>query len=162
MESLDWIAAARQGDLSAYNRLVESHQDAAYNLAYRILCDPVAAEEAVQAAFLQAYRELGRYRRGVFQEWLFAILVRVCRNRFSRASHRPGLPNRTLSTVQKSLPLQAETCLQALPLDLRLVITLIDLVGLDMDQASAVLGLPAQTIRTRLAQARQQMALISA
>ncbi len=158
MQSLDWIAAARQGDLNAFNHLVESHQDAVYNLAYRILGDPVAAEESAQAAFIQAYRELGRFRRGAFQEWLFSILVQICRARLSRNSRgtiHPGAHGRSSQDDPAAL---AQTCLRALPPDDRLVITLVDLVGMDADQAGTVLGLPSKAIRTRLAQARQQIA----
>ena len=40
------IKEAQQGNLEAFNRLVLAYQDMAYNLAYRILSDQAAAEDA--------------------------------------------------------------------------------------------------------------------
>jgi len=70
---LDFIARARQGDLNAFNVLVERYQTGAYNLCLRMLGAPAPAEDAAQDAFISAYRSLDRFRGGSFRAWLFRI-----------------------------------------------------------------------------------------
>ena len=66
MDEISLAHAAQNGDLDAFNRLVLVHQGLAYNVAYRILGDPHAADDATQDAFIAAYKNLKRYRGGSF------------------------------------------------------------------------------------------------
>ena len=63
MDEQALISAAEAGDLDAFNQLVLSLQDLAFNLAYRILSDDDAAEDATQSAFISAYRHLDKSDR---------------------------------------------------------------------------------------------------
>ncbi len=65
MDELAMVAAAREGDLNAFNRLVLAHQEMAFNLACRMLNDDDAAADATQTAFLSAYRNLNQLPRRV-------------------------------------------------------------------------------------------------
>ena len=60
MESLnDLVVAAQAGDMDAYGRLVQATQTMAYAVAVGVLRDPVVAQDAVQQAYLRAFRRLG-------------------------------------------------------------------------------------------------------
>ncbi|MBC7251685.1 MAG: sigma-70 family RNA polymerase sigma factor, partial [Anaerolineae bacterium] len=78
MDEKTLIAAAQQGDLEAFNRLVLTYQNITYNLAYRILGDADAAADATQDAFLSAYRAITRFRGGSFKAWLLRIVTNAC------------------------------------------------------------------------------------
>ena len=62
MDEAELIHEAMQGDLDAFNRLVLTYQEMAFNLAFRMLNDDAAAEDATQTAFISAYRNLRSYR----------------------------------------------------------------------------------------------------
>ena len=80
-----WIAAARQGDRSAFGRLVEAFQGPVYNLTYRMLGDPEEAEDAAQETFLRAYRKIDTYDPSrKFSTWLLSIASHYCIDRLRR------------------------------------------------------------------------------
>jgi RNA polymerase sigma factor (sigma-70 family) len=83
---------ARKGDAGAYGALVEMHQEIAFRIAYTVLGDAAEAEDAVQEAFVKAYRALGRFRRGSpFRPWLLRIVGNEARNRARARGRRERL-----------------------------------------------------------------------
>lgn len=86
------VLRARAGKTAAFARLVERHHRACLRFALRMLGTRQDAEEAVQDAFLRAYRSLDRYEdRNRFRAWLFRILVNRCRTAASRRSRQERL-----------------------------------------------------------------------
>lgn len=80
-----WLISARQGDQAAFGELVQLHQNAVYNLAYRILGNRVEAEDAAQETFLRAYANLDRYDMArPFRTWLLSITSNFCIDRLRR------------------------------------------------------------------------------
>lgn len=70
------VERARGGDAEAFRELVESYSPKLFRLAYRITGDEQSAEDAVQEAFLRAYRSLDRFdARSQFGTWLHRIAV---------------------------------------------------------------------------------------
>ncbi len=73
---LELIRRVLAGEPDAFEGLVAAHGRGVYRLAYRILGEAGAAEDAVQETFLRAYRFLGRYdERAEFSTWLHRIAV---------------------------------------------------------------------------------------
>jgi DNA-directed RNA polymerase specialized sigma24 family protein len=69
------VARALDGDLAAFNQLVEAYQDLCHSLVVRLVPDPDQAADAVQEAFFSAYRNLRSYRGPSFRGWLTRIAV---------------------------------------------------------------------------------------
>jgi len=70
------VERAREGDADAFRELVESYSAKLFRLAWRITGDEQSAEDAVQEAFLRAYRSLDRFdARSQFGTWLHRIAV---------------------------------------------------------------------------------------
>lgn len=68
------------GDVEAFSRLVDRHYDRCARIAMRILGNREDAEEAIQDAFLRAFRALASYEdRERFSAWLSRILINQCR-----------------------------------------------------------------------------------
>ncbi|GAP08554.1 DNA-directed RNA polymerase specialized sigma subunit, sigma24 homolog [Anaerolinea thermolimosa] len=84
MDELALVQSARQGDLDAFNRLVLSYQDMAFNLAIRMLNDPYLAEDVTQTAFLSAYRSLNTFRGGSFRAWVMRMVTNACYDELRR------------------------------------------------------------------------------
>src|SRR5258708_40240795 len=69
-----WVEQALAGDQAAFGELVRLHQNAVYNLAYRMLGERGEAEDAAQETFLRAYAHLDRYdAERPFRTWLLSI-----------------------------------------------------------------------------------------
>jgi RNA polymerase sigma-70 factor (ECF subfamily) len=80
------------GDTEAFALLVDGHYDRCARVAYRILGNREDAEEAVQDAFLRAYRALGSYEdRERFAAWVTRILVNQCRTSRARTERREAV-----------------------------------------------------------------------
>jgi RNA polymerase sigma-70 factor (ECF subfamily) len=97
------IERARRGDLDAYTALVQTHQEAAFRVAYAILSDGDDAQDAAQDAFIRAYHALGRFdTRRPFRPWLMRIVTNSALNRIKAARRRQAMTERyainTLST----------------------------------------------------------------
>lgn len=80
------------GDVEAFARLVDRHYDRCSRIAIRILGNREDAEEAIQDAFLRAFRALGDYEdRERFSAWLTRILVNQCRTVLARSRRREAV-----------------------------------------------------------------------
>lgn len=83
--NLEWVNAALEGDQDAFAQIVYAHQDAVYNLCYRMLGERTEAEDAAQEAFLRAYMNLQRYDPSrSFKTWLLSIASNYCIDRLRR------------------------------------------------------------------------------
>jgi RNA polymerase sigma-70 factor (ECF subfamily) len=91
-KELVWVTRAQQGSDEAFTQLVVAYQTLVYNLCYRMLGEPEAAEEAAQETFLRAYQYLTRYDpQRSFATWLLSIAAHFCidcqrRHKFSITS----------------------------------------------------------------------------
>jgi RNA polymerase sigma-70 factor (ECF subfamily) len=84
-DELAWVLQAQQGNDEAFARLVEAYQTHVYNLCYRMLGEPEAAEDAAQETFLRAYQNLHRYDQNrSFATWLLSIGAHYCIDRLRR------------------------------------------------------------------------------
>lgn len=89
------VARAKRGDVAAYEDLVRAHQVIAFRVALVAGASFTDAEEAMQDAFVKAYRGLGRFREGApFRPWLLAIVANEARNRRRAAGRREALVDR--------------------------------------------------------------------
>lgn len=173
------IRSAIQGDLEAFNRLVLVYQDRIYNQAYYLLGDPMAAEDAVQEAFISAYAALPAYRGGSFRGWLSRIVTNKCLDELRRqkkhlttpfqpygdygqeieSPHWAADPGETPEERLLSAELQhlIQRCLERLSPDQRAVLVLVDVLGMAYEEAAQSTGWPLGTVKSRLARARVQM-----
>jgi RNA polymerase sigma-70 factor (ECF subfamily) len=86
------VARAKRGDPTAYEELVRMHQGIAFRVALVAAGDRGDAEDAVQDAFVKAYRALGRFRDDApFRPWLLRIVGNEARNRRRSSGSRAGL-----------------------------------------------------------------------
>jgi len=94
---LDLVRRARRGDAEAFREIVEAHSRTLWRAAFRILQDGAAAEDAVQSAFLSAWRALDRFDdRAQLSTWLYRIVMNAAidlrRERMRRQALAGTLP----------------------------------------------------------------------
>jgi RNA polymerase sigma-70 factor (ECF subfamily) len=80
-----WVVQAQQGSDEAFTQLVEAYQKPVFNLCYRMLGEPDAAEDAAQETFLRAYQNLYRYdSTRAFGTWILSIAAHYCIDRLRK------------------------------------------------------------------------------
>jgi RNA polymerase sigma-70 factor (ECF subfamily) len=80
-EDSNTIEAVKAGDVEAYRLLVERHQGKLFGVVFKLVGDPVVAEEIVQEAFVKAYTNLGTFRgEARFGTWLIQIGIHAARD----------------------------------------------------------------------------------
>ena len=179
MDEQALIQEACRGDLNAFNRLVLAHQDSVYNQAYRVLGDVQAADDAAQEAFISAYNHLKSFRGGSFRSWLLRIVTNLCYDELRRRKRRPTTPLEPLDDAGDEiespawmmdpgeLPEQTaeraelgkaiQHCLDELPIEFRVIVTLVDIQGMDYAEVAEVINKPMGTVKSRLARARLRL-----
>jgi RNA polymerase sigma-70 factor, ECF subfamily len=180
MDEAALIHDAQRGDLDSFNRLVLAYQELAFNLAFRMLSDSAAAEDATQTAFISAYKNLGSYRGGSFRAWVMRMVTNTCYDELRRRHRHPTTPLEPISeqedeeiesprwladdkpnpeeTVEQAeLSRAVQDCLDALPEDFRAVIVMVDVEGLDYQEVSVATSKPLGTVKSRVARARTRL-----
>jgi RNA polymerase sigma-70 factor (ECF subfamily) len=179
MDESALILDAQHGDLQAFNTLVLTYQDMLYNTALRILNDEDLAADAVQEAFLSAFRAINSYRGGSFRAWLLRTVTNACYDELRRIKRRPTIPlepetsdgeevesprwladphaSPEESLDQAELEHAVQHCLENLPPDFRSVVVLADIQGLDYSEVAIAIHKPLGTIKSRLARARLRL-----
>jgi RNA polymerase sigma-70 factor (ECF subfamily) len=75
----EYIELAKNGDQEAFTQIVEMYQNPVYNMCYRMLSNPQAAEDAAQETFWRVYKNLNRYdSKRKFATWLLSIAAHYC------------------------------------------------------------------------------------
>jgi RNA polymerase sigma-70 factor, ECF subfamily len=83
------VTDCQAGDLRAFSQLFDHFQHRIYDLAYAILQDHAAAEDALQDTFLRVFEKIAHFRgEAGFETWLVAIAVNCCRDRIRRRQTR--------------------------------------------------------------------------
>ena len=176
MDEQALIAAARKGDLPAFNQLVLLYQSLAYNVAYRILNDPDAAADATQDAFLKAYRAMSKFRGGSFKSWLLRIVTNTCYDQLRRkqrrpasslddlpvdADHSPYLRDPASQPDEYAERQELNRAIQAgigtLPVEQRIVVVLSDVQGMRYQEIVEITGLSLGTVKSRLSRGRAKL-----
>src|SRR5438445_10081667 len=82
----------KQGDIAAFEELVQKYKQPVMNLVYRMLRDLTEAEDLAQNVFVQVYRSAHRYEvASKFSTWLFTIARNLCLNEIRRRSRHPAV-----------------------------------------------------------------------
>jgi RNA polymerase sigma factor (sigma-70 family) len=181
VDETELIRYAQEGDLDAFNRLINIYEHQVFNLAWRIMGDSDSAADATQEAFISAYRAIGRFRGGSFRSWMLRIVTNACYDEIRRRKRRPagslealfddlGMPEPEnpgdlihkpeapeAATERAELSHAIQDCLNRLPDDFRVVAVLADVQGYEYQEVAEVIGKPLGTVKSRLARARARL-----
>ncbi|MBN1475615.1 sigma-70 family RNA polymerase sigma factor [Candidatus Sumerlaeota bacterium] len=176
------IAAAKAGDLDAFDTLIRRHQDRVYNQAWRLLGDHDEASDLVQEVFIRVFRKIHLYRGdAAFPTWLYRVTHNLAKNRWKQME-RQGR-GRTISLDQPrpndedDRPLDQpdtapsprqeaegremlsllETELAALGFEHRQVLVLRFVENLSYEEIAQVLDANLGTVKSRICRARQEL-----
>lgn len=172
-EESDVIRRAADGDARSYGILVDRYSPYAMTLALRMLKDRRDAEEALQDAFVRAYRALpGFERRAKFSTWLYRIVYNVCATMLSRRGEPTDMTQDGALGDETSVEIPADDALpdemmESGEFDLFVrdeiarmearyasILTMFLLQEQSYEEIMEVTGLPIGTVKNRLFRAR--------
>lgn len=170
LEDAALIERAKDGDVRAYEDLVERYREVTFRTAYLITRSAADAEEAAQDAFVKAYYSLPRFRQqAAFRPWILRIASNEARNRLRSARRREGLALRLAGDRLEGAPSPEATIVSrettetllaaigALPERDRLVIGYRYLLGLSEAETAEALGVRRGTVKSRLSRALERL-----
>jgi RNA polymerase sigma factor (sigma-70 family) len=155
----DVVERAMRGDREAFGSLVNQTSDRMYAIATRILRDTHLAEDALQGAFITAWRQLPTLRDpDRFEAWARKLLVHACyaeaRRRRSWAANvrvlpvdGPAAPDELISVADRDA---LDRAFRRLTVEQRAVFVLHHHLGLSLVEIADTLGIPPGTARSRL------------
>lgn len=174
----DLAARVARQDQAAFESLMRSHNGRLFRVARAILKDDQQAEDALQEAYVQAYRHIGEFRGdSQLSTWLTRIVVnqalmalrRQKRDRnvvpfttrggeAAEPAERAVADERTESppaaTLRGEIRRILERRIDELPVAFRTVFVLRDVEELSVQETADSLGIPPATVRSRLFRAR--------
>ena len=163
----DLVVRARGGDRDAFTELVARSIGRLTAVARMILRDEYAAQDAVQEAFIEAWRSLPGLRDpDRFEAWLRRLLVRSCFKGIRRSKRVEAVEIRLtpgdeplIFGVERNLAIhdQLERGLARIPAEQRAVVVLVYYLDLPLADAAQAMGVPLGTTKSRLNRATQAL-----
>ena len=154
----------------AFCTMVEDHSDFAYNIAFRMLRTREDAEDAVQDAFIYAYRAFSSFKgESKVSTWLYRIVVNSCLMKIRRDKTPSkyltdtGLDDLTVrdwsagpeeQAVNNELQENIHESISRLPPEHRAAVVLRDVQGLSNEEAAEVLDVSVSALKSRLRRGR--------
>jgi RNA polymerase sigma-70 factor (ECF subfamily) len=166
---LQWVEDTLNGNQDAFAELVNTYQNAVYNLCYRMLGERTESEDATQEAFLRAYLNMERYDPArSFKTWVLSIASNHCIDRLRKRSLDEPLPsNIHLSsdepepedaTIHKERSQAMQNLLNELNTEYRAAVILRYWYDYSYAEIADILDTTESAIKSRLFRARQALA----
>ncbi|MGA8104016.1 MAG: sigma-70 family RNA polymerase sigma factor [Candidatus Acidiferrales bacterium] len=157
--------------LTSFEQTVLPHLDAAYNLARWLMRNEQDAQDAVQDAYLRAFRFFPSFHGGDGRAWVMKIVRNACYtwlqvNRplqdaaeFDEDLFPPDscVPNQEEVVLQNDSGIRVRKALEKLPPNIREVLILRELEGMSYKEIAHITGMPAGTVMSTLSRARHRL-----
>ena len=160
------VARVRAGEAALFELIMRRYNQRLYRAARAILRDDHEAEDAIQEAYVQAYVHLGQFQgRAKLSSWLTRIAVNEALRRARRRARgeevgqemsHVAAPIRgpEQEAVRAELRGALESAVDELPEAFRTTFVLRDVEELSTAETADCLGIPEETVKTRLHRAR--------
>ncbi len=164
-----------EGDSSAFAILVERYKDLVYTIAYRMLKHREEAEEVSQDTFIKVYKSLHKFKGdSKFSTWIYKVAYNSCLDRLKKQKRRQHTVNidefteykiKTLDNALEHMEVKErqeaiKRCMDLLPADDNVLLTLFYFEELSLEEISKVTGITANTVKVRLFRSRKKLLTI--
>lgn len=143
------------GDTQAFGEIFRRHRDRMWAVAVRTTGNRELAADCVQDAFISAFRRASSYRGdAAVTTWLHRIVINACLDRLRSEKPARELPELDLADPRDhhacaETRLDVHAALARLPEAQRMALILVDMQGLPVSEAAAVLSVAEGTIKSR-------------
>ncbi len=160
----DLIEACKRKENAAQRELYLTYADAMYNICFRMLQDHEDAQDVLQNAFIDVFRNLDKYKyESTPGSWIKRIVVNNCINFFRKKKIRfEKIDNLEIEDAAEDAPSSYELervrkAIAGLPEGYRMVLSLYLLEGYDHKEISDILGITVSTSKTQYHRAKQKL-----
>lgn len=161
-----YIEACCKGDATAFEPIVAEYQQLVYTLAFRLLCNEEDAKDATQETFIKVWQNMFRYKRTFkFSTWIYTIASNICYDklRSERKVSKVSVDDQELyatddqenSLNNKDLIGLITRVTENLTPKQKLVFTLSEIEGLEVEEIAVITGLTPAKIKSNLYLARK-------
>ncbi|HKZ38540.1 MAG TPA: RNA polymerase sigma factor [Chryseolinea sp.] len=161
------IARCRAGDRSAHYQLYKLYSKSMFNVGYRITRSEAEAEDVLQEAFINAFRNLDSYRGdATFGAWLKRIVVNKAINALKKRKYE-AIPDdkkwdvaeeEVLPEYREDLTVErVKETIEKLPDGYRTVLSLYLLEGYDHQEIGEIMGITESTSKSQLNRAKSKL-----
>jgi RNA polymerase sigma-70 factor (ECF subfamily) len=162
MDDAEAIKSCQQGEREAFRHLVERYQKRAVAQAMAILLNRDDAEDAVQEAFIDAFKAIATFDTSrTFYQWFYVLLRNRCYKLTAKRRPAESLDEALLVTAQRGMTdetrIALENALHSLTLEEREIVSLKYFSGLSYDELATHLQIPRGTVMSRLFYARRKL-----
>ncbi len=160
------LSAHCAGDPDAFGEIFRRHKDRMWAVALRTCGDRELASDCLQDAFIAAFRRADSFRgEAAVTTWLHRIVVNACLDRLRRRKPTSQLPEYELADrhdehASTEVAIDIRNALAQLPEGQRMALVLVDMQGMSVAEAAAILEVAEGTIKSRCARGRSAMAEI--
>lgn len=174
------VNRCREGDLAAYDQLMQQYEKKVYSLCFRMAGNHDDAADLAQEAFLKAFRALPSFKgQSSFSTWLYRIVTNTCLDEKRRLAKKtpvvsldkrlemddgelaltlPGnSPDPLKATLDGELQREIQALLDKLPAEQRIVMIMRDIEGYSYEEMAIALQLSMGTLKSRINRARSKL-----
>lgn len=165
-EDNELIQRCKEGNLEAFEMLVEKYRNQAVNIAYSLLGCRADGEDVAQESFIKIYRSIGGFKeQSKFSTWLYRIVVNTAYD-FLRRKKQPLVSLDDIEYVPSVLPKDTELqgskelineALASVPFEYRSVLILREIEGLSYKEISEALKISIGTVESRIFRGRAML-----
>ena len=177
MEDAGTVKKVLEGDVQAFQQVIEEYQKKLYDLAFRMIGNKQEAEDVLQDSFVKMYSRLSQYDPSYkFGNWAYTITLNTIRNFLRRkailsfvyldespadAAPKPGLPDLS-QNIEKDLHGREslallEKAVKKLPARLRETVILHYFQHTNIPETAGILGISENAVSVRLSRARESL-----
>jgi len=173
----DLLLKARNGDVEAFEMIIEDYQKKVFNIALRMIGNHDDASELAQEVFIRIYKSIKNFKgESSLSTWIYRITTNVCLDELRKrknknvvsldedVKHEDGEIKRQVEDTGPTPDIIAEKneirrvvkeAILSLPEDQRTVIILRDIQGFSYDEIAKIMNCPEGTVKSRINRSRQ-------
>ncbi len=176
------LEKAKNGDLDAFEKLIEGYQKKVFNIVYRMIGNPDDASELTQEVFIRVFRSIGSFKEeSQFSTWIYKIATNICLDELRKQKKHKVIsldeeiksddgemkrqieddkPQPDIIAERNELKKTVRNAILALPDEYRLVIIMRDIKGLSYEEIARITKCPEGTVKSRINRARKALKAI--
>lgn len=173
------LKKSQEGDIHAFEQLIESYQKRVFNIAYRIIGSYDDANELAQEVFIKVYRSLVKFKgQSTFSTWIYSITKNVCYDELRKRKNKKVVyidedvkydnseiqrqieddrPQPDEIAEKNEIKRIIHEAISELSEEHRVAIVLRDIQGFSYEEISKILECPEGTVKSRINRARQSL-----
>ncbi len=171
MDEKQLIKQILNGDTDAFGYFVESYQNMAMTIAYRVCRNRTDAEDIVQNAFVSAFQNLYSFKNeGKFSSWFYRIVYNLSLNHVNKQKNKRedfnpnidgfegiGISNTSQEIREKDRREKIDEALSKLPRTDAVIISLYYLEGYSVKEIAQIVSLTGNNVKIKLFRARKTL-----